>query len=246
MAEGSVLGIFTHKVGPLPGWGWAGIVGVAALALMTLKGKKKTGSGDGAAANVSASGEFQSAQSQETVDPVTGNRSTSSYQASGPTSGGWGGGVGLPMGYPMPYSGGDVFVNLPGDTATMNPAQPATTVHYPPKVAPGPQAGQYGGYWWTPLNDDDAANFALRSVPGLNPGNVPHNETRIMVSNPQVDWTKGDYRELIGKALYIPAGTISGWNEPHNQSPWPLPKGASLNAPAGYSPPVQQTTVSNG
>lgn len=247
MSDSNILSVFTQKVGPLPGWGWAGIVGVSALALMTFAGKKKAAKGtSGATGATGPGGEFSSTQSQESIDPVTGERRSSQYQATGPTTGGWGGGVGLPMAYPMPYSGGDVFVNLPGDTPNLKPAQPITGLHYPPKIAPGPGKGQVGGYWWTPLNDEDAGNFGMRSGLALNPNSNGPAITRIMIANPQIDWTKGDTRALIGVPLYIPQATIGAAGTPHNEPPWPMPPNASLYAPEGYNPPVQQTTVSSG
>lgn len=248
MSDGSVLGIFTQKVGPLPGWGWAGIVGVGALGLMTLKGKKGTPAGSGSAAT-GAGGQYASAQSQETVDPVTGQRTTSSYQASGPTNG-WGGSVGLPMGYPMPYSGGDVFVNLPGDTQNLNPGQPAPG-HYPPKTGPGFTAGKTtGGYWFTPQNQDDVWWTVARSgaypqdaLDKMSPdaksaAQMSMYWTRIMLANPQIDWgAKYKLTDWIGTPIYIPQGE-GYWGK--------MPAGASLNAPEGYNPPTQQTTVSSG
>jgi len=248
MADSSILSAFTQKLGPLPGWQWAGIVGIGALAIMAMKAKKK-GTTDAASPSGQGGGigEFSSSQSQESVDPVTGQRTSSQYQASGPLNG-WGGGVGVPMGYPMPFtSGGDVYVNLPGNTPEAQPQQPPAIVagvHYPPKDAPGPQKGQYGGYWWTPLSEQDAAMFETKSVPGLGAQNAVPNRMRIIAANPQIDWTKGDFRSLIGQAMYIPPGTIGGLDSKHQETPWPLPPSASLHAPAGYNPPTFQSTVS--
>lgn len=260
MADGNVLGIFTQKVGPLPGWGWAGIVGVGALALMSMKGKKTPTTAGGGAGG--PGGQYASNQSQETVDPVTGKRTTSSYQASGPTNG-WGGSTGLPMAYPMPYSGGDVFVNLPGDTQNLNPgvpgvagpAGPAGTagrgLHFPPKTGPGFTAGSTtGGYWFTPQNRDDVWWTVVRS--GAYPQDALDNMSpdaksaaqmsmywaRIVASNPQIDWgSKYKLTDWIGTPIYIPQGE-GYWGR--------MPPGASLNAPEGYTPPPQQTTVSSG
>lgn len=238
-----IKGLITNKIGPLAGWQWFGIVAVGAFALMAYK-SKKGGGGTAPAGMVRdpATGEFKSATSKETVDPVTGARTTSSYEASGTGSAFGGGAVGIPVGYPGYPTGGDVYVNLPGDTQNLNPAQPA--LHYPPKTAPGPGPGQYGGYWWTPLTEADAADFAMKSVPGLNASNSQWQRTRIALANPQIDWGGGDTRSLIGVPMYIPPGTIGGAGTAHNEPPFPLPPGASLNAPAGYNPPVQQTTVS--
>lgn len=246
MADGNIMGIFTQKVGPLPGWGWAGIVGVGALALMSLKGKKAGATpASGSAANVTG-GQYASNQSQETTDPVTGKRTTSSYQASGPTNGGWGGGVGLPMGYPMPYSGGDVFVNLPGDQQNLNAGRP---VRYPPKVAPGTSPGHVGGYWWTPLTTADehylgAAAYGVDASHGMSPDlaySMATNYTRIVDANPQIDWANiSSVGDLLGHAIYVPRGATG------DNSTGVMPANSSVNAPRDYTPPVQQTTVSSG
>jgi hypothetical protein len=254
MDGGSITGVFTEKLGPLAGWQWAGLVGVGALALMTI-GKKKAIPGAAQPDSTGDKGQFSSTQSQETVDPVTGERRSSSYQATG-SNAGWGGQVGLPMAYPMPYSGGDVYVNLPGDTQNLNPGHPV----YPPKQGLGQVQGQVGGYWWTPMGWDDVVGLPARA--GLSGGgdldafkhmdpqlrnaiHLSYHWSQIMAANPQIDWSANP-RSLIGKAMYIPPGSIDTGTIPWWSTRAGLPPGAQWNAPADYNPPQQQTSVNNG
>lgn len=243
---------FMKKYGPLTAWQWGAASLVIGYFFLRQARKNAAPTGDeapsGAAGTQGPAGEFQSQQSQTKIDPKTGEEITSSYSATGPLTGGWGGGVGIPAAYPMPYSGGDVYVNLPGETQTMNPGRPA---RYPPASGPGPVTGSVvGGYWWTPRTTDDVGQLVSRS--GLNPDpNFQKKLTgtdkvlldtavtymRIMEANPQIDWTQ-DFTALVGKPIYVP----QAWG--YWQKQGQLPAGASLTAPAGYTPPGQQTGVS--
>lgn len=116
------------------------------------------------------------------------------------------------------------------------PASGQTNSFYPPEHTTGPGPGQAGNYWWTPATESDAANFALAAFPGANPANESSFRSRIMAANPQINWGAGDFRSLIGTAIYIPAATTGGAGSTHNEAPWALPPGASLDAPSSYHP----------
>lgn len=246
-----LAGAFTQKYGPLTAWQWG--LGVGGLAFLFMKFGKKdvkvpadTGQQGASTGRDDASGEFQSQQSQTTIDPETGEQRTSSYNATGPLVGGWGGGVGLPMGYQMPYSQGDVYVNLPGDQQNLNSGRPA---HYPPVKGPGVSPGKMGGFWWTPMNRADVYNMAGKpygeDVAKLTPdaqaaARIAMNYARIMDANPQFDFAGiTDINSVIGQPFYIPQGDTGDPNKTGY-----MPPGATINAPSGYTPVGQQTSLS--
>lgn len=249
----------TRKYGPLAAWQW-GLAAAGIGYFILRKGKKIAVAADAEGGSLQrdpVTGEFTSSQSTSTVDPVTGKTQQSSYEASGPLNG-FGGGVGLPMAYQMPYSQGDVYVNLPGDSQNLNPGTPinipvSRPAHYPPKTASGPVTGQtVGGYWWVPQTRDDVRFMVSRA--GLNPDpdmlknlspegwavfNAAASYARIVESNPQIDWTVSRSPEQwIGTPIYVPLAP-GGW-----QTTGKLPAHASLQAPTGYTPPTQQTALS--
>lgn len=240
----------TQKYGPLTAWQWGIAAGIVGYLFLRNQKKSPAAAGDLDATGAeqpgagATPGEFQSQQSQTKIDPETGEQLTSSYSASGPL-GGWGGGVGLPMAYPMPYQGGDVYVNLPGDSQNLNPSSPG---NYPPKTGPGTKAGVWGGYWWTPKSMKDATwlgqtAYALQgptTTEGQRAALAAINYLSIREANPQIDWSKiTDPAMLVGTPLYVPPKKASATNIKTY-----MPSGASLNAPAGYAPPTQTTGVS--
>lgn len=248
-----IKGAFTKKYGPLTAWQWGGATLV--LVYFFLRNQKKNatppaGSTSGGPGGQGTPGEFQSQQSQTKIDPETGEQITSSYNATGPLAGGWGGGVGLPMAYPMPYQGGDVYVNLPGDTQTLNPGvnRPG---RYPPATGPGPVTGSLvGGYWWTPRTSADIGQLVSKSGLNADPNwqsklsgtdkvllDTAVSYMRIMEANPQVDWSQ-DFTKLVGTPIYIPQAW-GNW-----QKTGQLPTGGSITGPTGYTPPTQTTGVS--
>lgn len=235
--------LMTQRYGPLAAWQWGLVTaGVGYLVLRKSKSGKPTDA-QGQSGQQSTPGEFQSSQSQTSMDDK-GNTTTSQYSATGPLSG-FGGGVGLPMGYPMPYSGGDVYVNLPGDQQNLNSGRPA---HYPPKSGPGVSAGHAGGFWWTPLTRADTLNISAKpygddfyklSKDAQDAARIAMNYSRIVDANPQIDWAGiRDINDVIGRPIYIPQGSTGD-----DKTVGYMPAGASLNAPQGYSPPTQQTSV---
>lgn len=242
-----IQGAFTQKYGPLAAWQWGGIAAVGGYLLLR-RGKTtaKTSEAGASLQRDPVTGEFQSSQTQSKTDPTTGEQQTSSYSATGPLSGGWGGGVGLPMAYPMPYSSGDVYVNLPGDQQNMASGRPT---QYPPAKGVGVSAGHAGGFWWTPLNRADV--YGLSATPygddmtrlspdAQNAVRIAMNYTRIVDANPQVNWAAiKDINDVIGVPLYIPRGSTGD-----DKMVGYMPPNASLNAPQGYTPPTQQTSVS--
>jgi hypothetical protein len=244
----ALMDSITAKYGPLTAWQW-GLAAAGIGYLVLRKGKSTPTPAPDATTPAGASGpagEFSSSQSTSQVDPVTGKTVSSSYDASGPLAGGWGGGVGIPAAYPMPYSGGDVYVNLPGDTQNAAPGRPAS---FPPATGPGVSPGHAGGFWWRPMNAADVAglsavpygfDFTKLSPDAQNAVRISMNYTRIVDANPQINWAGiRDLNDIIGKALYIPQGSTGSATQVGF-----MPPNATLNAPQGYTPPAQQTGVS--
>jgi hypothetical protein len=245
----SVMDAVNQKYGPLTAWQW-GLAAAGIGYFFLRRSKKAAPSGDQSAATSGTSstgtpGEFSSSQQSTKTDPNTGETISSSYNANGPL-GSFGAGVGIPQAYPMPYSGGDVYVNLPGDTQNMNSGRPAT---FPPVKGTGVSAGHVGGFWWTPLNRKDVYNISATpygdDITKLSPAEqaaarIGMNYARILDANPQIDWASiRDINDVIGKPIYIPRGSTGD-----DTTVGYMPPNASLNAPQGYTPPTQQTAVS--
>jgi hypothetical protein len=228
------------KTGPLPNGAWVFIA--AAIAFYMYKrnsAARGTSSSGDPGSNGGVQGEFTSSQS--VTDPTTG--ATSQYTASGPTSGFLqGGALTTAHASPMGYSGGDVYVNYPGQTTAPAPSP------YPPQRAPAAGIGQAGSYWYTLPKDvgaGDLANEVYTLGVGPNPSAgtlsiLAADLVAIMRANPQVDWTRvttGGGKLPAGTPLFVPvAGGVAG------KAP-KLPTNASLDAPVGYTPPSQQTVM---
>jgi hypothetical protein len=238
--RGAAISAFLKKkTGPLPNGAW---VFIAAAVLFYMYKRNNPGGGKSAGGSASgggATGEFTSSQS--VTDPTTGAQST--YTATGPTSGFLqGGALTTAQASPMGYSGGDVYVNYPGQTTT--PQQSP----YPPQHAPAAGVGQAGSYWYTlpkDLGAGDLANEVYTLGVGPNPSQgtlsiLAADLVAIMRANPQIDWTRvttGAGKLPAGTALFVPvAGGVSGVAPK-------LPAHASLDAPLGYAPPSQQTVT---
>lgn len=119
MADFSPVEALTKKYGPFPGYVWFGIIAVVAFFWMkTQQTKRGTLNEDGESGGDGES-EFSS-----TVESDDGKGNKTSYTASAKNGGGGGGwAFGQPIAGPMGYSGGDVYVNLPGggtETKTQN------------------------------------------------------------------------------------------------------------------------------
>lgn len=231
------------KTGPLPNGAWV-FIAAAVLFYVYKKNAGAKGTGKQASGSDGAQGSFTS--SQTSTDPTTGNQT--SYTATGPTSGFLtGGGPTYAQASPMGYSGGDIFVNYPGQTT----APPATTgPPYPPVNATPAAAGQTGSWWYTLSTDVGAGDIAnqvyqlgvdtSKAQPASTNSILAADLVNIMQANPQLDWTRittGGGKLPAGTAIYVPlAGGIAG-------KVATLPKGASLTAPAGYKPPNQTTSM---
>jgi hypothetical protein len=226
------------KTGPLPNGAW---VFIAAAVLFYMYKRNSAARGTGSSSNTASGPEGQFSSSQSVTDPTTGAQST--YTATGPTSGFLqGGALTTAQASPMGYSGGDVYVNYPGQTTT--PQQSP----YPPQHAPMAGVGQAGSYWYTlpkDLGAGDLANEVYTLGVGPNPSQgtlsiLAADLVGIMKANPQIDWTRvttGQGKLPAGTALFVPiAGGVSG------KAP-KLPAHASLDAPLGYAPPSQQTVM---
>lgn len=111
-----VGGILKHKVGPFPAYVWVVLAGAVGYAIFKMSGGKKSGSPSGSRGQGTA---FQSGQSTTTTDPTTGRQTTTTYNAQGD---GYMPGMLTYGASPMPYSGGDVYVNVPASNNTSDGA----------------------------------------------------------------------------------------------------------------------------
>lgn len=236
--------VMMRKAGPLPVYAWVVGVGAFVGGFVLLK-KKATGSTGttGATGTATDQGTFNSSTAATTTD-AAGNTTTTNYSASGPNS--FAPGQLTNTAGAMPYSGGDTYVNLqttPGNTSS-TPTQTPTPIGpaYPPAnpVAAGP--GRGGGFWYTPKTDMNSiqAVLAAYNIPQASAGDVLGIEARatdameLELANPQIDWSQ---HIPAGQAFFAPY--IIGAPGVVN----PLPQGASMTAPSGYTPPAQATST---
>ncbi len=229
------------KTGPLPNGAWIFIA--AAVGFYMYKRQQQsskalaTGDGNGAGGDA---GTFSSTTTS--TDPTTG--ATNTYTASGPSAGYLNtGALTTQAAGPMPYSGGDVYVNYPGQTTA--PTGPA----YPPVHAPSAPVGATGSWWYTlpsPTNPGNLADTVYQLGVGPNPNSqtqqiLAADLVNIMAANPQINWSQltANPGNAIpaGTAIFVPqAGGIAGQMSQ-------LPAHASLDAPPSYQPPNQSTTM---
>lgn len=208
-----------QKRGPLPVWAYAlGAFGITFWYLSRSRAKAASGQG-----GQSGTGQFSSSQSSDYTDPKTGAKIQTQYSASGQ---GYGGAYGSPAQFvtaagPMPYSGGDVYVNLPGQT-TAPPTQPRPP-HHPPPPMPPPTP--------PPNRDPDWGHWAT-----VRPGDTVQSLTQARLGDAGL-WTKvwndpvnkilfdshgGDPSKLQpGDVLWIFDGWKPGWVAPPDFVPYP-------------------------
>lgn len=234
--------IMMRKAGPLPVYAWVAGVGAFVGGFVLLK-KKAAGTSGTTANGVNSGGDpgsFTSSQGSTTTD-AQGNTTTTDYSATGPNT--FMPGQLTNTAGAMPYSGGDVYVNLPGNTGdtSSTPANAPASIAYPPKNPAPAGPGRGGGFWYTPKTDMNSIQAVLAgyNIPQAAAGDALGMEARaddamlLMMANPQIDWTQ-----------HIPAGTavfmpyIIGAPGVTN----PLPTGGSMTAPSAYQPPTQNSS----
>lgn len=229
-----VSGFLWRKTGPLPNAVW--IFAVAAIGFYLYKRRSVSTTG-GASTATADPGQFST--SSTTTDPNTGSQTT--FTANGPNSSVLSPGFLSTQAQPMGYSGGDVYVNYPGQTT-------APTTKYPPTTSTAPPVGSVGG-WWVTLPADTNPGDLPDVAWGMNDPN-PNKErqsvlaadlVQLMGSNPQINWANVNTAQggklPAGTPLWVPvAGGLPGVQAK-------LPPYASLTAPSTYFPPPQTSTM---
>lgn len=188
-------GMLTRKVGPLPIWSWVMIAGGAGFLLFKLGfgGKSSSAAGSGSPGQGS---QFQSSQTQTGTD-AAGNQFTNSYSATG---NGYLPGMLTTQASPMPYSLGDIYVNVAGQSTNdggQNPQpaqQPQMNGWIPGSMVvqlPSPMSIKDIVNKWRPLANSDPSTFDLEAE-------------QIIQDNPQTDWSQGVLSQ--GSWIAIPPG----------------------------------------
>lgn len=258
------IGAFlTKKTGPLPN---AVYIFIAAALLFYIYKRNQQKKAASATTNPSTADQGQFSSTTTSTDPTTGTSTT--YSANGPSTGFLNTGPALVQGAGnMPYSGGDIYVNYPGQSTApqQGPPGPAgppgqgNQPAYPPKHSqPGP-VGSTGGWWITLPKDLDASqladlsyNLGNTSATTDNPQDLSKNPGAIQImaadlvgimrANPQINWTNVNSagKGLIpaGTALYVP---LAG-GQPGLAPTLPFSY-TSYDAPASYSPPNQTSSM---
>lgn len=169
-----LTGFLKRKLGPLPMGAWIFIAVVVAFALVKLHGKKATAGGT---TDPSAAGQFSTSQ---TTTDSKGN--TTTYTANGPNSSIQSPAQLTTAAGAMPYSGGDVYVNIPGSA---------------PAPASDPAYVQRGrGFWYIVPSDSKIGDLA---------GAIQAELQGIASANPQIDWSgKSGGTVKAGTPIWIP------------------------------------------
>lgn len=223
-----------NKTAGLPNGVWI-LGGVAVVFFFYFKHKQSAAAAASGNPNMPGQQPGQFSTSTTTTNPTTGDQTT--YTASGPNSSIYSPAQLTYSAGPMPYSGGDVYVNYPGQPTAPTPYNGPP---YPPAHATPAPPGHEGSFWLTlpkAMTGDELVNYAYQTGGNLDPTNVANDEARIRQFNPQINWA-GGAPVPAGSAVYIP---LALWGDPNTT--YPLPPGGSQNAPPGYTPPQQQTAM---
>jgi hypothetical protein len=215
-----IRAILTQKKGPFPVWVYAlGAFGITYWFLMHQRSKAAAGgSGQGG-----SNSQFSSSQSSKYTDPKTGAEINSSYSASGQ---GYGGAYGSPAQFvtsagPMPYSGGDVYVNFPGQTTSPTPP-PTHHPPPPPPPQPGPPRDPDWGHWATVRQGDSVQSLTQQTLGDANLWSKVWNDPVNKILH---DARGGDPSKLQpGDVVWIFYGWKPGWVAPPDFVPYPLVK----------------------
>lgn len=233
-----IRAFLTAKRGPFPVWVYAvGAFGVTYWYLSRSKIKGAQTAGSSPASNA----QFSSSQSTKYIDPRTGAEINAEYQATGS---GYGGVYGTPAQFvtaagPMPYSSGDIYINVPGQTTA--PAQP------PP---PPPPRDPDWGHWATVKPGDTLQSLVQQT---LGDANLWTKVWTDPVNKILFDARGGDPRNLKpGDVVWIFYGWKPGWVAPADFVPYPLvkaPPPEPFNNNSGQwvsSPTGSSTYLNNG
>jgi hypothetical protein len=206
--------ILTQKKGPFPVYVYALLAfGVTWWYLSHQKAKAASqGGGQGG-----GTGQFTSSQSTKYTDPKTGQQIDTSYSAQGA---GYGGALTTQYAQPMPYSGGDVYVNIPGQ-----PTAPVVSHHPPPPhhpPAPSPPRDPDWGHWATVRPGDTVASLTKARLGDDSLWGKVWNDPVNKILH---DARAGDPAKLQpGDVLWIFDGWKPGWVAPADFTPYPLVK----------------------
>lgn|SRR6476646_5084236 len=224
-----LTGFLKRKLGPLPMGAWIFIAVVVAFALVKLHGGKKASTATGTTGDP---GQFSTSQ---TTTDSKGN--TTTYTANGPNSSIQSPAQLTTAAGAMPYSGGDVYVNIPGSAPA--PAQDPAYV----------QRGR--GFWYIVPSDSKLGDLA---------GAIQAELQGIAAANPQIDWSgKSGGTVKAGTPIWIPQapqgkpggfqpgtepdhdkdGHRADWDEPdHRRDDW-----KDVDWAEAWSPHTQTTSM---
>lgn len=213
-----IKAFLTQKKGPFPVWVYAlGAFGVTYWFLTRSRAKAAAGGG-----GQGGTGEFSSSQSSEYTDPKTGQKISSQYSASGQ---GYGGAYGSPAQFvtaagPMPFSSGDIYVNIPGQTTAPAPPRPP---HHPPppppKPAPAPPRDPDWGHWATIRPGDTLQSITQARLGDSSLWGKVWNDP---VNKILFDARGGDPSKVQpGDVVWIFDGWKPGWVAPPDFVPYP-------------------------
>jgi hypothetical protein len=203
--------LLSQKKGPFPVWVYAlGAFGVTWFYLSHQKAKAASGGGA-----TGGTGQFTSSQSTEFTDPKTGQKINTAYSAQGQ---GYGGALTTQYAQPMPYSGGDVYVNYPGQPTA--PA-PVPTPHPKPPPPPPPRDPDWG-HWATVRPGDTVQSLTKQRLGDDNLWSKVWNDPVNKILH---DARAGDPARLQpGDVLWIFDGWKPGWVAPSDFVPYPMVK----------------------
>ncbi|MGH7870309.1 MAG: hypothetical protein ACREP9_22365 [Candidatus Dormibacteraceae bacterium] len=220
--------ILTQKKGPFPVWVYGlGVFGLTWWYISHQKAKQASGGSSGGG----TPGQFTSSQSTKYTDPKTGQQIDTAYSAQG---GGYGGAYGSPAQFvtaagPMPFSGGDVYVNYPGQPTAPPPPPPPPEHHHPP-----PNRDPDWGHWVTLQGGDTVDSVTQRLLGDASLSSKVWNDPVNKILH---DARGGDPTNTkAGDVLWVFDGWRPGWVAPADFVPYPMVK----------PPPPEYDTGSGG
>lgn len=194
-SSGSIQGMLSRKVGPLPVYAWVVAAAAVGFVLYRMGFGQKAGTSSGGSSGPGPGDQFSSSTTQSGTTP-SGGQYSSSYSAQG---NGYLPGQLTYAASPMPVSGGDIYVNVPTQSnttsTTVNPPTPATPTK--PFVTSKGDA-----------SDNNALNIATQVYGLTSNQNVDAviGASEIVSMNPQIDWAQP---LPVGTTVNVPLRWIS-------------------------------------
>jgi hypothetical protein len=205
---GDIGAFLKQRVGPLPVWSYALLSFGIAWWYLSRRKSKSSGTETGSP----PTGQFSSTQSTKYTDPKTGQQIDTSYTAQGA---GYGGALGPWYAQPMPYSGGDVYVNYPGQ-----PTAPAPSPT-PPSTPTLPRNPDWG-HWVTVRPGDTVASLTQAYLGDANLWTKVWTDPVNKILHDARAADPGNVQP--GDVLWIFDGWKPGWVAPPDFVPYPLVK----------------------